>query len=129
MITTLITLAVLAWLAQILLSGWQIHRFNQAFARLYQLPPPQQVKQLGIGRAGGRFRPRIIIAIAFDEQQRVAGSLLMKGVSVFARPCEISGIQGLHVTELQAELIFPDNQNCQNALSLALKSNPGSVKP
>lgn len=127
MINSLILLAVIAWLMQILLSGWQIHRFNQAFARLYQLPC--QVKQVGIGRAGGRFRARVIIAIAFDEQQRVTNSLLMKGITVLARPQKIDGIQGLHLTELQASLIFPDNQICQNALLLALKSKSGSVKP
>jgi len=36
MVTTLITVAVIAWLCQLALGGWQIHRFNRAFDALCQ---------------------------------------------------------------------------------------------
>ncbi|EKN3347933.1 transcriptional regulator GutM [Yersinia ruckeri] len=115
MINSLITLAVIAWLSQMLLGGWQIRQFNQAFDRLCRSGA------VGLGRSSGRFKPRVVIALAFDEQQNVRDSLMMKGLTIFSRPRAISQIHGMNRQELQPDVIFPYDQNCQNALSLALK--------
>lgn len=88
MVSTLITVAVIAWCAQLALGGWQISRFNQAFDKL------SQQGRVGVGRSGGRFKPRIVVAVALDEQQRVTDTLVMKGLTVFARPVKIAVMQG-----------------------------------
>ena len=36
MVSALITVATIAWLAQLALGGWQIRQFNRAFDRLCQ---------------------------------------------------------------------------------------------
>ncbi len=39
-----------------------------------------------MGRSSGRFKPRVVVAIALDDQQRIVDTLFMKGLTVFARP-------------------------------------------
>lgn len=80
MVSALITVAVIAWCAQLALGGWQISRFNRAFDTLCQQG------RVGVGRSSGRFKPRIVVAIALDDQQRIVDTLFMKGLTVFARP-------------------------------------------
>lgn len=49
MVSTLITVAVIARCAQLALGGWQISRFNRAFDKL------SQQGRVGVGRSGGRL--------------------------------------------------------------------------
>lgn len=49
MVSALITVAVIAWCAQLALGGWQISRFNRAFDTLCQQG------RVGVGRSSGRF--------------------------------------------------------------------------
>ncbi|PZR11690.1 MAG: hypothetical protein DI539_20425, partial [Flavobacterium psychrophilum] len=50
------------------------------------------------GRASrGRFKPRVVVAVAVDDNQRVTDTLFMKGLTVFARPGKIADIQGKHI--------------------------------
>ena len=119
MINALIAIAVIAWLSQLVLGGWQIRHFNRAFDQLCQKGA------VGIGRSGGRFKPRVVIALAFDEQQNICDSLMMKGITIFARPLPLSQLYGINRKELQPDVIFPHDQNCQNALSLAIKVKHG----
>ncbi|MFP2420741.1 transcriptional regulator GutM [Pseudescherichia vulneris] len=119
MITTLITVAAIAWLSQLVLGGWQLHQFNLAFDALCQKG------RVGIGRSGGRFKPRVVIAIALDEHNRVCDSLMLRGLTIFARPVKIPAINGTPLQQLQPDVIFPHDSRCQNALSLALKLKHG----
>lgn len=119
MVSALITVAVIAWCAQLALGGWQISRFNRAFDQLCQQG------RVGVGRSGGRFKPRVVVAVALDEDQRVTDTLFMKGITVFASPQKIPSVQGKHLQELQPDVIFPHDPLCQNALSLALKLKHG----
>lgn len=80
MVSALITVAVIAWCAQLALGGWQISRFNRAFDTLCQQG------RVGVGRSSGRFKPRVVVVIALDDQQRIVDTLFMKGLTVFARP-------------------------------------------
>lgn len=80
MVSALITVAVIARCAQLALGGWQISRFNRAFDTLCQQG------RVGVGRSSGRFKPRVVVAIATDDQQRIVDTLFMKGLTVFARP-------------------------------------------
>ncbi len=72
MVSALITVAVIAWCAQPALGGWQISRFNRAFDTLCQQG------RVGVGRSSGRFKPRVVVAIALDDQQRIVDTLFMK---------------------------------------------------
>ena len=90
MVSALITVAVIAWCAQLALGGWQISRFNRAFDTLCQQG------RVGVGRSSGRFKPRVVVAIALDDQQRIVDTLFMKGLTVFARPQKIPAITGMH---------------------------------
>ena len=83
MVSAIITVAVIAWCAQLALGGWQISRFNRAFDTLCQQG------RVGVGRSSGRFKPRGVVAIALDDQQRIVDTLFMKGLTVFARPQKI----------------------------------------
>ncbi len=89
MVSALITVAVIAWCAQLALGGWQISRFNRAFDTLCQQG------RVGVGRSSGRFKPRVVVAIALDDQQRIVDTLFMKGLTVFARPQKIPAITGI----------------------------------
>ncbi len=119
MVSALITLAAIAWLSQMAMGGWQIRQFNRAFDKLCQQG------RVGVGRSGGRFKPRVVLAVAFDEQDRVSDSLLMRGLTVFARPVKIDTIRGVKREELQPDVIFPHDRSCQDALLLALKMKRG----
>ncbi|CAI1644074.1 DNA-binding transcriptional activator GutM [Serratia quinivorans] len=114
MTQALIIFAVLAWLLQIALGWWQLQRFNRAFDRLCQLG------RVGVGRSSGRFRPRVVLALAFDAERRVCGSMLMRGLTIFAQPRPIDRLHGLHQSDLHPDVIFPEDRACQTALSLAI---------
>mgnify|MGYP002228608526 CR=1 FL=1 len=49
---------------QLIFGGWQIRQFNRAFDALCQKG------RVGVGRSGGRFKPRVVVAIALDEHNR-----------------------------------------------------------
>lgn len=76
MVTALITVAAIAWMCQLIFGGWQIRQFNRAFDALCQKG------RVGVGRSGGRFKPRVVVAIALDEHNRVCDSLIMRGMTV-----------------------------------------------
>ncbi|OJT38643.1 transcriptional regulator GutM [Serratia plymuthica] len=114
MTQALVIFAVLAWLLQIGLGGWQIRHFNRAFDRLCRQGT------VGVGRSGGRFRPRVVLALAFDAERRVCGSLMMRGLTIFARPQPLTHLHGLHQQDLCPDVIFPEDRACRTALSLAI---------
>ncbi|TCP96500.1 glucitol operon activator protein [Cricetibacter osteomyelitidis] len=113
-INALIVIAVIAWILQIILGWWQITRFNKAFEQLCKLG------KVGVGRTAGRFKPKVVIAVAFDKNQRVTGSLLMKGYTVFARPEQIPALLGLLHGEIIPAELFPNKPAYQEALAQAI---------
>jgi len=112
-----ISLAALAWFGQILLGGWQVYRFNHAYDALHG--PGRLV---GLGRSGGRFKPRVVVALAFDADGYVRNGFTLRGLSVFARPRPFTRLIGLHKGQLVPSVIFPKDPACQTALALAIKS-------
>ncbi|MDG2916866.1 transcriptional regulator GutM [Bisgaard Taxon 10/6] len=112
---TLILLAVIAWLLQIVLGWLQVNRFNRAFGLL------SKQGNVGIGRTQGRFKAKVVIALAFDENRRVADSIMMKGWTVFSKPQPVPALKGLHYDEIRPQVIFPNDKNAQEALSEALR--------
>lgn len=112
---SLILIAVTAWILQIILGWWQISRFNRFFTQLCQQG------NVGIGRSKGRFTPKVVIAIAFNEEKRVVNSFIMKGLSVFSAPKPITSLQGLLHNEIIPEQIFPKDNTAQDALKEAIR--------
>ncbi|WJV53826.1 transcriptional regulator GutM [Pectobacteriaceae bacterium CE90] len=112
----LIMCAICAWLLQIILGWWQLHRFNQAFETLCR-----QCVTVGVGRSAGRFKARVVMALAFDEHDRVCDGFIMRGLTVFARPRHMTALIGLPRSQLVPNVIFPKEPACQTALSLAIK--------
>ena len=88
MVSALITVAAIAWCLQLALGGWQISRFNRAFDQLCQQG------RVGVGRSSGRFKPRVVVAIALDEQQRVTDTLFIErsyGIRPTRQNCHDNG--------------------------------------
>ncbi len=111
----LVSIAVIAWLGQIILGGWQIRRFNHAFDALCRQGA------VGVGRSAGRFKARVVLAVAFDSEQRVCDGFVLRGVTVFARPRRLTALIGLPKAQLIPALLFPNDAACQTALELAIK--------
>lgn len=116
-VSLLITFAACAWLLQIALGWRQLRRFNQAFDDLYR-----RGHKIGVGRSAGRFKARAIVALAFDEQDRVSDGFIMRGLTVFARPRQMKTLIGLKREQLIPSVIFPIEPTCQAALSLAIEA-------
>ncbi|AEC17566.1 transcriptional regulator GutM [Gallibacterium anatis] len=112
---SLIIIAIIAWLLQIVLGWWQVSKFNKEFEKLCKQG------NVGIGRTSGRFRPKVVIAIAFDQNHRVVNSIILKGLTVFARPRTITKLQGLLHSEIVPEAIFPSDKQSQQALKQAIQ--------
>ena len=111
----LILVAIAAWLLQIILGWWQVSRFNQVFELLCKQG------NVGVGRTKGRFKPKVVIAVAFDQHQCVTDSLLMKGYTVFSKPRPIDKLKGLKLEEIVPQAIFTDNTAYQEALAEAIR--------
>lgn len=111
----LIFIAVSAWILQIALGWWQVSRFNKAFELLCKQG------KVGIGRTQGRFKAKVVIALAFDENRYVVDTLMMKGFTVFAKPQPVTALKGLHYDEIDPQMIFPTDQNAREALSEAIR--------
>lgn len=114
--SALILCAGCAWVAQIALGWWQLQRFNRAFDELCQLGA------VGVGRSGGRFKPRVVLALAFDKEDKVRAGFLLRGLTIFASPEPLTQLNGLGRQELMQGVIFPQDPNIQTALSLAIET-------
>ncbi len=120
--TALITLAIAMWLLQIFLGWRQVRAFNEAFMEI------SQKGKVTVGRNSGRFNPKAVIVLAFDENQKVIDSLCMKGFSVFASPQKLTEVIGLHLDEIVPEKIFPSDKRLQFALKVALSTSHSGSK-
>ena len=113
----LIIFAVIMWLAQIILGWRQINAFNKAFMQI------SAKGKVAVGRNSGRFNPKSVVVLAFDDQKNVIDSLCMKGFSVFARPQKLESVIGLNINDIHPEKIFPNDKKSQFALKVALSSS------
>ncbi|WGE89523.1 transcriptional regulator GutM [Actinobacillus arthritidis] len=120
--TALITLAIAMWLLQIFLGWRQVNAFNQAFMEI------SRKGKITVGRNSGRFNPKSVVVLAFDDDKKVIDSLCMKGFSVFARPQKLVEVIGLHLDEIVPEKIFPTDKRSQFALKIALSTSYSGSK-
>lgn len=115
-ITLLITFAIIMWLLQSILGWLQIRAFNQAFLEI------SKKGKITVGRNSGRFNPKSVIVLAFNEEKKVVDSLHMKGFSVFARPQKLVDVIGLPLDQIIPKKIFPTDKRSQFALKVAISS-------
>ena len=113
--TALLSLAIAAWLAQIVLGYWQISRFNRAYTAL-----ARDSTYLGVGRSNGRFTPKVLIILALDSEQRVRDSILMQGLTIFAAPQKLTQLHGMKFSDIDPAAVFPQRPRHQQALASAL---------
>lgn len=113
-VNVLILCAMLAWLGQIGLGWLQIRRFNRALSTL------AAQGRVGIGRAGGRFAPRVVVAVSLDEDDRVNGSFMLRGLTVFAQPRPLTEVMGLPLAQIDPPSLFPHHPALSDALALAI---------
>lgn len=114
MTTWLVTFITIMWGIQILFGWYQIQAFNVALQSL------NHKGRVALGRNSGRFTPKIIIALATNEQGIITDSLYMKGFTVFARPKELNILTGLVASEIFPHTIFKHDRQTQEALKVAL---------
>lgn len=113
-VNVFIVVAAVAWMGQIALGWRQISCFNRALETL------SQRGQVCIGRSTGRFKPRVILALAVNDDGRISDNLVMKGVTVFSRPASESALTGRRLDDLCPERLFPGHKALQEALTLAI---------
>lgn len=71
----------LVWALQMYLAGKQAQRFMRSVGALRRAHG-----DTAIGRGGSRWRGHVFVALAADEQDRVTGARLFKGMTAFAKP-------------------------------------------
>lgn len=115
-VNSLICVAALAWTTQIALGWLQINRFNRALASL------SDSGRVCIGRSAGRFKPRVVLAMAVSDDGKITGNFVMKGLTVFARPYTEDNLNDKVLSEIRPEVIFPANKALSEALALAISN-------
>lgn len=115
-VNSLLGVAALAWTTQIALGWLQINRFNRALASL------SSSGRVRIGRSAGRFKPRVILALAVSDEGRITGNFVMKGFTVFSSPYSEERLTGSMMNEIRPEALFPANKSLQEALALAISN-------
>ncbi|MEY8769412.1 transcriptional regulator GutM [Erwinia sp. ACCC 02193] len=115
-VNSLICVAALAWTTQIVLGWLQINRFNRALALL------SECGRVRIGRSAGRFKPRVVLALAIGDEGRITGNFVIKGLTVFANPYSEERLTGAMLDDIRPEVIFPANKSLQEALALAISN-------
>ncbi|MFZ4213587.1 transcriptional regulator GutM [Pantoea endophytica] len=115
-VNSLICVAALAWGTQITLGWLQINRFNRALMSL------SNSGRVRIGRSAGRFKPRVVLGLAVNDDGRIAGNFVMKGFTVFSSPYNEEKLNGCMLSEIHPESLFPSNKLLQEALALAISN-------
>ena len=115
-VNTLVCVAFVAWAGQAVLGWLQINRFNRALASL------SDNGRVRIGRSSGRFRPRVVLALAVNEEGRICGNFVMKGITVFSRPVTEYRLADKMLNDICPGTLFPGNKVLQEALTLAISN-------
>ncbi|WP_241575338.1 transcriptional regulator GutM [Rosenbergiella nectarea] len=115
-VSIMICLGVIAWSAHIGLGWLQVSQFNRALAAL------SSHGRILIGRSSGRFRPRVVLAMAVDDRGKIKGNFIIKGFTVFARPFEEPSLNQKYLSEMQPQALFPENKLLSEALSMAISN-------
>ncbi|QMV16840.1 transcriptional regulator GutM [Vibrio spartinae] len=87
-ISLFISIAIVAWVAQIAMSFFQIRAFNRM---IQSMARKGQVK---IGRTKSRWKARTIVVLVEAEDGTVTDAKVLNGITVFARPKTLAEVIG-----------------------------------
>lgn len=110
--TTLILVAIVAWIGQIAFGFFQIRSFNRMVQSM------SQKGHVKIGRTKSRWKARTLIVVAENDQQTIVDAKVLNGISVFARPKTLDKIVGLSYP-LSAAVMNELAKGTQEAISVA----------
>lgn len=111
-ITMFITIAIVAWTAQIALTFFQIRAFNR------MLQAMAQKGEVKIGRTRSRWKARTIVVLVQDKQGMIIDAKVCKGMTVFARPKTLSCLIGEHFP-FKSNVIEQLDKGAQEAITVA----------
>lgn len=115
-VNALVCVAAVAWAGQIALGWMQINRFNRALATL------SDNGKVRIGRSAGRFKPRTVLALAVNDEGRISGNFVMKGLTVFSKPRTEARLNNTMLNDLCPGDIFPADKALREALMIAISN-------
>lgn len=111
-ITTLIVVAIVAWVGQIGLTFFQIRAFNRML---------QEMSQKGavkIGKTRSRWKARTIVVLVEAQDKTIIDARLFSGWTVFARPKSLPDLIGKKYP-FSKQLVAEFSPGIQEALSVA----------
>jgi DNA-binding transcriptional regulator of glucitol operon len=129
----LLVAVVAGWGVQALLT----YRQSQAFRR--QAHALRELGTVSVGVGGRRYRGgRAYVALAFDDDARVRGALVLRGFTTFSRPVPLDAVVGRRAGRLAGTDDVPglrDNEReaCRQSAQLWKKARarqiPGAATP
>jgi glucitol operon activator protein len=111
-ITTLMVVAIVAWVGQIGLTFFQIRSFNRML---------QEMSQRGavkIGKTRSRWKARTIVVLVESQDKTIIEARLLSGWTVFARPKPLPSLIGKKYP-FSKEIVTQFTPGIQEALSVA----------
>jgi glucitol operon activator protein len=115
-VLVVVALAV-GWVAQMALAYRQAIVFQRQVKSLKRLGPT------ATGRSGSRLKGIAYCALAVDARGRVAGALLLRGYTVFARPKPLPDLLGVPVQELTSRGSSLADRALQDAAGMLIAYN------
>ena len=88
---------VIAWIAQLGLSLWQMRRFYKRRGEL------RKVGRVSVGLAGSTYKGKIYTIISVDENDRVVVAEELSGITVFANLKPVDQVVGMSLQDLLEE--------------------------
>jgi Glucitol operon activator len=113
---SMIYVAILAWGLQIVFGYFQVRSFNKILKEL------SQKGNVRIGRTKSRWKPRTVVIIAANEDEKIIDFAYMKGISIFSRPKKIESLVGQPLP-LSNSVLSQLSQPFQEAISVANREN------
>ena len=117
MLWTLIGIAVLAWVGQLVLGLYQMRRFMRHVKEMRT-----RYGKVAIGKAKGGLRAGCILLLAIDDQHTVTHGEIFEGVTVFTRFRPFEQLNGLHLLSLD-ETALADLPKQQRIAALSAKDD------
>ncbi|HCG8768508.1 MULTISPECIES: transcriptional regulator GutM [Vibrio] len=114
-ISLFISIAIVAWVAQIAMSFFQIRAFNRM---IQSMASKGKVK---IGRTKSRWKARTIVVIVESEQGIITDAKVLNGVTVFARPKTLTEVVGSSYP-LDKHILNKLSNGIQEALNVAFQT-------
>lgn len=114
-----ISLALLAWGLQIYFGWRQIQQFNHFFSDFCH---QHSDKKITLGRSKGRFKPKVLVVFAIDNENSIQDHFVLQGFSIFAKPQKLPQLAPRHLKTLIASLddLFPKENRLKEAIKEAL---------